>query len=151
MKNVNSYRAWLINVICSSLYPTRKAVLHFHCIKVNGDIEWVNDVTESSNILCGSETGTSVWLKDYSPLCSSLLANKLIMIMTVPHIFMGENLKKRVSNTSICSEKGTFFFSLEAELKRSLKKGTMLHPKRPFYNCMNLEYIWEGTADIGLA
>lgn len=150
MKNVNSYRVWLINVICLLLYFTRKVVLYFYCIKVNGDIEWVNDVIELLNIFCGFEIGILVWLKDYFFFCSSLLVNKLIMIMIVFYIFMGENFKKRVLNISICSEKGIFFFFLEVELKILLKKGIMLYLKRLFYNCMNFEYIWEGIVDIGL-
>lgn len=60
MKNVNSYRVWLINVICLLLYFTRKVVLYFYCIKVNGDIEWVNDVIELLNIFCGFEIGILV-------------------------------------------------------------------------------------------
>lgn len=59
---MNSYIAHLINVIYSSLYPLRKAVLYFHWRKVNEASGRVYDVT--LKIFSRDDTGTQICLQD---------------------------------------------------------------------------------------
>lgn len=130
--------------------PWERWFLYFHCIKVNGDLERVNDVTELLNILWSWDRNLNVIERLCFP--STLVCDPVNWkwYQMFPLYLWEKTFTKKVSNLSTRSE-GSIFLSFQSWAEKITKEGHNVTSKKAVLQLFETWIYVKGTADIGMS